>query len=259
MGIYHYGARFYSPKLGRFLSADTIVPNPFNPQDYNRFAYVRNNPVRYVDPSGHVCVQNGGGVDNEFGIAGNCNGGEKANYKNPFPGGVPAVNKPGKPKKDDDGRDGKSVDPSTPLVTIVPDGPGCQELYCDSPQLISTNIEVIDDFEAYWQDVGETVTLTVLGLGVAETAPAVVVIINNPYVKIVLAPVTAAISLAMNSPGTREGDVIVTETYVVGESTSTCYGYTYFTNTIVKTTIYDSEGNLVYSETERITGYCYQR
>jgi hypothetical protein len=32
-----------------------VVPNPFNPQDYNRFSYVRNNPVRYVDPSGHVC------------------------------------------------------------------------------------------------------------------------------------------------------------------------------------------------------------
>ena len=27
LGIYHYNARFYSPKLGRFLSADTIVPN----------------------------------------------------------------------------------------------------------------------------------------------------------------------------------------------------------------------------------------
>jgi RHS repeat-associated protein len=55
LGIYHYQSRFYSPKLGRFLSADTIVPNPANPQDYNRYAYVRNNPVRYIDPSGHVC------------------------------------------------------------------------------------------------------------------------------------------------------------------------------------------------------------
>ncbi|MEW6085135.1 MAG: RHS repeat-associated core domain-containing protein [Chloroflexota bacterium] len=56
LGIYHYGARFYSPKLGRFLSADSIVPNPFNPQDYNRFAYVRNNPVRYVDSSGNIPI-----------------------------------------------------------------------------------------------------------------------------------------------------------------------------------------------------------
>ncbi|MBV6401912.1 MAG: hypothetical protein CNIPEHKO_02215 [Anaerolineales bacterium] len=57
LGIYHYQSRFYSPKLGRFLSADSLVPNPFNPQDYNRYSYVRNNPVRYTDPSGHrACI-----------------------------------------------------------------------------------------------------------------------------------------------------------------------------------------------------------
>jgi RHS repeat-associated protein len=56
LGIYHYGSRFYSPKLGRFLSADTMVPNPFNPQAFNRYSYVYNNPLRYVDPSGHTPV-----------------------------------------------------------------------------------------------------------------------------------------------------------------------------------------------------------
>jgi len=53
LGIYHYGARFYSPKLGRFLSPDTIVPGPANPQAYNRYSYVLNNPLKYIDPSGH--------------------------------------------------------------------------------------------------------------------------------------------------------------------------------------------------------------
>jgi len=53
LGIYHYGARFYSPKLGRFLSADTIVPGAGNPQAYNRYSYVLNNPLMYIDPSGH--------------------------------------------------------------------------------------------------------------------------------------------------------------------------------------------------------------
>jgi RHS repeat-associated protein len=56
LGIYHYGARFYSPKLGRFLSADTIVPGYANPQSLNRFSYTLNNPIRYNDPSGH-CVE----------------------------------------------------------------------------------------------------------------------------------------------------------------------------------------------------------
>jgi len=55
LGIYHYGARFYSPKLGRFLSADTIVPGAANPQAYNRYSYVLNNPLRYTDPTGH-CI-----------------------------------------------------------------------------------------------------------------------------------------------------------------------------------------------------------
>jgi RHS repeat-associated protein len=53
-GIYHYGARFYSVKLGRFLSADTIVPDEKNPQSHNRYAYVINNPLRHTDPTGHT-------------------------------------------------------------------------------------------------------------------------------------------------------------------------------------------------------------
>ena len=53
LGIYHYGARFYSPKLGRFLSADTMIFNPDNPQKFNRYSYAINNPLRYSDPTGH--------------------------------------------------------------------------------------------------------------------------------------------------------------------------------------------------------------
>jgi RHS repeat-associated protein len=53
LGIYDYGARFYSPKLGRFLSADTIVPSYTNPQHLNRYMYVLGNPLKYDDPTGH--------------------------------------------------------------------------------------------------------------------------------------------------------------------------------------------------------------
>ncbi|MBX3000483.1 MAG: RHS repeat-associated core domain-containing protein [Caldilineaceae bacterium] len=52
-GLYYYGARWYDAALGRFTQADTIVPNPGNPQDLNRYSYVRNNPLKYTDPSGH--------------------------------------------------------------------------------------------------------------------------------------------------------------------------------------------------------------
>ena len=52
-GLYNYNARLYDPVIGRFISADTIVQNPFDPQLLNRYSYVRNNPLIYVDPSGH--------------------------------------------------------------------------------------------------------------------------------------------------------------------------------------------------------------
>ncbi|MCP4525479.1 MAG: RHS repeat-associated core domain-containing protein [Aestuariibacter sp.] len=52
-GLVFMHARYYHPALGRFVSADTIVPNLGNPQDLNRYAYVNNNPLRYTDPSGH--------------------------------------------------------------------------------------------------------------------------------------------------------------------------------------------------------------
>lgn len=49
-----YKARFYSPVLNRFIQPDSIVPGLFNPQNLNRFGYVRNNPIKYVDPTGHT-------------------------------------------------------------------------------------------------------------------------------------------------------------------------------------------------------------
>ena len=52
-GVYFYHARYYGPVLGRFLSPDTLVPNPWNPQSLNRYAYALNNPLRYTDPTGH--------------------------------------------------------------------------------------------------------------------------------------------------------------------------------------------------------------
>jgi hypothetical protein len=42
--------------LGRFVSADTIVPGAANPQSLNRYAYVYNNPLRFSDPTGHIPI-----------------------------------------------------------------------------------------------------------------------------------------------------------------------------------------------------------
>jgi hypothetical protein len=49
-----YNARYYSPYLNRFVSADTIVPELGNPQAFNRYSYTINNPLKHIDPSGHT-------------------------------------------------------------------------------------------------------------------------------------------------------------------------------------------------------------
>ena len=53
VGLYWYQSRAYDPEIGRFCSPDPIVPAPGNPQALNRYSYVYNNPLKYVDPSGH--------------------------------------------------------------------------------------------------------------------------------------------------------------------------------------------------------------
>jgi len=58
-GLMYFNARYYSQTLGRFVSADTIVPGAGEPQALNRFSYVLGNPLRLIDPSGHtqICSQ----------------------------------------------------------------------------------------------------------------------------------------------------------------------------------------------------------
>ncbi|HSW57842.1 MAG TPA: RHS repeat-associated core domain-containing protein, partial [Dehalococcoidales bacterium] len=56
---YTYNARYYDPQIGRFISADTIVQSPANPQSFNRYSYCLNNPLKYTDPSGHVVTFHG--------------------------------------------------------------------------------------------------------------------------------------------------------------------------------------------------------
>jgi RHS repeat-associated protein len=61
-GLMYYNARWYDPSLGRFAQADSVVPEPSSPLAFDRFAYVNNNPMRYIDPSGNLCVEHGSKV-----------------------------------------------------------------------------------------------------------------------------------------------------------------------------------------------------
>ena len=64
-GLQYFNSRYYDPELGTFISPDTVVPDAKNPQAWNRYAYVVNNPLKYNDPSGHcffLCAVMGGAI-----------------------------------------------------------------------------------------------------------------------------------------------------------------------------------------------------
>ncbi len=52
-GLMYYGARYYDPLMRQFTQPDTIIQDVYDPQNLNRYSYVRNNPYKYIDPSGH--------------------------------------------------------------------------------------------------------------------------------------------------------------------------------------------------------------
>lgn len=51
-------ARYYDPKIGRFLSVDPVTFSPNKPQFFNRYWYAQGNPYKYTDPDGRcaICV-----------------------------------------------------------------------------------------------------------------------------------------------------------------------------------------------------------
>ncbi len=68
MRLYYLRARYYDPKLGRFINEDTYEGQINNPLTLNLYTYCINNPLIYVDPTGHenrfaVSEGGGGGVD----------------------------------------------------------------------------------------------------------------------------------------------------------------------------------------------------
>ncbi len=52
VGIIHMNGRIYDPKLARFMQADPFIDGVTDSQGYNRYTYVRNNPLAYTDPTG---------------------------------------------------------------------------------------------------------------------------------------------------------------------------------------------------------------
>ena len=55
-GLVNMNARLYDPVTGRFLSPDPFVQAPDFSQNFNRYSYCLNNPLKYTDPSGELFV-----------------------------------------------------------------------------------------------------------------------------------------------------------------------------------------------------------
>jgi RHS repeat-associated protein len=56
-GLYYYGARYYDPQIGRFITPDTRLGSDLFAVDaLNRYAYASNNPTSFVDPTGHSAL-----------------------------------------------------------------------------------------------------------------------------------------------------------------------------------------------------------
>jgi RHS repeat-associated protein len=56
LGLYFFQSRFYDQELGRFISPDTLIPDPNNALDWDRYQFVRSNPIYYNDPSGNIPI-----------------------------------------------------------------------------------------------------------------------------------------------------------------------------------------------------------
>lgn len=56
-GLYYYGARYYDPQIGRFLTRDGAPGDAHDPPSLNAYLYAFSNPAKYIDPSGHSAVE----------------------------------------------------------------------------------------------------------------------------------------------------------------------------------------------------------
>ncbi len=55
-GLTYLGARYCDSKIGRFMAVDPVGVDPANLHSFNRYAFVNNNPYKYVDPDGENAV-----------------------------------------------------------------------------------------------------------------------------------------------------------------------------------------------------------
>jgi RHS repeat-associated protein len=178
--LMYFRARFYSPLVGRFVSADSIVPGAGNPQSLNRYSYTLNNPLKYIDPTGH------GYCDSPYALPEDCAEAGKGVSKPPEP--------PKPPQASGGGSDNASSGNCRPDTNsmcygqeyglCLPGNVGCSggAHYADwwlnwyLPRLpdylledVSTVLPTLDVFVDYWEAAGNEGTPVFGFLGAANT------------------------------------------------------------------------------------------
>lgn len=122
MGLNHMNGRVEDAITGRFLSPDRYIPDPSSTQSYNRFSYVRNNPLSSVDPTGFLdqplpdLISDNGGGDAEDGD----NGGGDITVGVPYTCNIDDCQLPGltvTPTPDSPASAGDSSGGSSPFVS----------------------------------------------------------------------------------------------------------------------------------------------
>ena len=58
-GLYYLRARYYDAYIGRFISEDSYWGEDANPLSLNLYTYAHNNPIKYIDPTGHSAYEQG--------------------------------------------------------------------------------------------------------------------------------------------------------------------------------------------------------
>jgi RHS repeat-associated protein len=73
-GLDFFGARYFSGAQGRFTSPDEPFADQYEsePQSWNLYSYSRNNPLRYIDPTGRKCIKTDSGSMADDGTGGGC-------------------------------------------------------------------------------------------------------------------------------------------------------------------------------------------
>ncbi|HIF9111856.1 TPA: RHS repeat-associated core domain-containing protein [Photobacterium damselae] len=82
VGLIHMNGRVYDADIGRFISPDPVVQAPFMTNSFNRYSYVMNNPLKYVDPTGFLWGDDFGSTCNTDGSIRDSKGDRIGSWRN---------------------------------------------------------------------------------------------------------------------------------------------------------------------------------